>query len=165
MDTSRIGKIEKAKRYAEEPERFHFESFTVAVRGDNDTHTVTYHDGKFESSNDFFRTHGYSAHTIAIERLLKGMISPVVDSTIGTESSHISKIEKAKRYAEERDRFMFHEFVVKVRGDNDTHTVTYRDGKFESDNAFFQTHGYSAHTMAVERVLRGMIPSPAEEVY
>lgn len=165
MDTSRIGKIEKAVRYAEDPSRFHFESFTVSVRGDNGTHTVTYKDGKFESSNEFFQTHGYSAHTIAIERLLKDMISPVVDSSVGSESSRISKIEKAKRYAEEPERFLFHQFVVKVNGDNDTHTVTYNEGTFESDNAFFQAHGYSAHTMAVERILRGMIPSPAEEGY
>ena len=41
MDYGMIGKIEKAKRYAEEPERFCFDDFTVCFDGDNSGHTVT----------------------------------------------------------------------------------------------------------------------------
>ena len=35
MNSSLIGKIEKAKRYAREKDRFHFQSFSVMVSGDN----------------------------------------------------------------------------------------------------------------------------------
>jgi hypothetical protein len=34
MDYGMIGKIEKAKRYAEEPERFQFDRFAITFRGD-----------------------------------------------------------------------------------------------------------------------------------
>ena len=38
MDYGLIGKIEKAKRYAQERNRFQFSNFSVAVKGDNNTH-------------------------------------------------------------------------------------------------------------------------------
>ncbi|MBO37450.1 MAG: hypothetical protein CL612_06455, partial [Anaerolineaceae bacterium] len=41
MDYGMIGKIEKSKRYAEEPERFSFDDFTIKFDGDNNDHTVT----------------------------------------------------------------------------------------------------------------------------
>ena len=36
MRSSLIGKIEKAKRYAQEPERVTFSGFTAVFRGEND---------------------------------------------------------------------------------------------------------------------------------
>lgn len=167
MDNAMIGKIEKARRYAEEKEeRVTFESFTVTIKGDNGTHTISYKNGQFFSEGPIFKAHGYSAHTMAVERLLRGMIpSPAKTETSEAyvlDSTRISKIEKAKRYAEERDRFEFQSFVVTIRGNNTVHTVRYENGKFDMDDEFFKTHGYSAHTMAMERILKGMIPSPAE---
>jgi hypothetical protein len=49
MDYGMIGKIEKAKIYAEERDRIEFESFQVNIQGDNDSHIVpcrlwAYHD-------------------------------------------------------------------------------------------------------------------------
>ena len=44
MDYGMIGKIEKAKRYAEERDRIQFLSFTVAFNGTNDRHTITFND-------------------------------------------------------------------------------------------------------------------------
>ena len=41
MDHGIVGKIEKSKRYAEEPERFEFNNFTINFDGDNNDHTVT----------------------------------------------------------------------------------------------------------------------------
>ena len=40
MDSGMIGKIEKAKRYAEERERIHFESLVVTFDGTNNNHQV-----------------------------------------------------------------------------------------------------------------------------
>jgi len=44
MDYGMIGKIEKAKRYAEERDRIKFNSFSVTIQGENNPHTVTYSD-------------------------------------------------------------------------------------------------------------------------
>lgn len=46
MDYSMIGKIEKAKRYAQEKNRFEFHTFSVTVKGDNNSHVVNYDKGK-----------------------------------------------------------------------------------------------------------------------
>jgi hypothetical protein len=165
MDNSVIGKIEKAKRYAEERHRIQFNSFTATIQGDNNTHAITYKDGQFDSDDTFFQANGFSAHTIAIERLLKGMIpSPVDrDENFHTDSRVIGKIEKAKRYAEEKHRVCFHTFEATVQGDNGTHVVRYDNGRFSCDDEFFKKHGYSAHTMTMERVLDGMIVMPAQQ--
>jgi hypothetical protein len=70
----------------------------------------------------------------------------------------IGKIEKAKRYAEERDRICFNQFAVTFDGENNPHTVTFADGAWTCDCEFFQSRGVCSHTMALERILEGMIP-------
>jgi hypothetical protein len=74
MDYGLIGKIEKAKRYAQEPERFHFQSFSVTVEGENNTHRVRYEDGSWDCDCEYFHLRGRCSHTMALEFLLKGMI-------------------------------------------------------------------------------------------
>ncbi|PKN93846.1 MAG: hypothetical protein CVU44_08510 [Chloroflexi bacterium HGW-Chloroflexi-6] len=74
MDYGLIGKIEKAKRYAEDRKRFTFEKFEVTFRGDNNDHHVTFENGKFQCDCEFFMTHERCGHTMAIEILLKDMI-------------------------------------------------------------------------------------------
>ena len=78
MDSGMIGKIQKAKRYAEERERFHFESFTVTIDGENNSHRVSLVDGKWDCDCDFFRNRGVCTHTMALEELLKDMIQAPV---------------------------------------------------------------------------------------
>ena len=74
MDYGMIGKIEKAKRYAQERNRFQFHSFSVSVEGENNTHTVNYNKGEWSCDCDFFKTRGRCVHTIALETILEGMI-------------------------------------------------------------------------------------------
>lgn len=74
MDYGMIGKIEKAKRYAQERSRFQFHSFSVSVEGDNNTHEVTYANGEYSCDCDFFKTRGRCVHTIALETILEGMV-------------------------------------------------------------------------------------------
>ncbi len=74
MDSGMIGKIEKAKRYAQERERFKFERFTVSIRGANNDHVVQFENGSFNCDCDFFKTRGICSHTMAIEELLKDML-------------------------------------------------------------------------------------------
>ena len=70
----------------------------------------------------------------------------------------IGKIQKAKRYAEERDRIHFHSFSVSLEGENNSHTVRFENGKWDCDCDFFQTRGRCSHTMALEIILEKMIP-------
>ncbi len=74
----------------------------------------------------------------------------------------IGKIEKAKRYAEDRKRFTFHSFDVTFRGDNNDHHVTFNDGVFHCDCEFFLTHKRCGHTMAIEILLKDMVPEVKE---
>ena len=74
MDYGMIGKIQKAKRYAEERDRIHFHSFTVALDGENNSHTVHYENGKWDCDCEFFLTRGRCSHTMALEIVLEKMI-------------------------------------------------------------------------------------------
>lgn len=77
-------------------------------------------------------------------------------------SSLIGKIEKARRYSEERDqRVSFDEFAVQIRGDNGEHTVRLNDGRFQCDCHFFSGWGTCSHVMTMERVLQGMVSEAA----
>jgi hypothetical protein len=74
----------------------------------------------------------------------------------------IGKIEKAKRYAEERDRICIQDFRATFDGENNPHTVEFNDGFWTCDCNFFVTRGVCSHTMALERILDGMLPVPIE---
>ncbi|MBI4731820.1 MAG: hypothetical protein HY781_06795 [Chloroflexi bacterium] len=74
MDSGMIGKIQKAKRYAQEHNRFHFEALTVKIDGENNSHTARLAGGKWHCDCDYFQSHGLCTHTMALEELLKGML-------------------------------------------------------------------------------------------
>jgi len=74
MDYGMIGKIEKAKRYAEQRDRIRFEQFTVTFAGDNNPHRVMYAEGGWNCDCDFFATRGVCSHTMAMERILGEML-------------------------------------------------------------------------------------------
>jgi hypothetical protein len=77
------------------------------------------------------------------------------------QSSLIGKIEKAKRYAQEKDRVTFSALSAKFRGENDEYSVSYRDGKWRCTCRFFSQWGLCSHTMAMEQILRDMLPEEA----
>ncbi len=74
MDSGMIGKIEKAKRYAEERDRINFESFKATFEGENNPHTVTFENDNWNCDCDYFMTRGVCSHTMALERILEGTI-------------------------------------------------------------------------------------------
>jgi hypothetical protein len=74
MDYGLIGKIEKAKRYAEERDRITLESFTATFEGDNNDHTVTYDQGQWHCDCDFFQSRGRCSHSMALEMILEGLV-------------------------------------------------------------------------------------------
>ena len=77
------------------------------------------------------------------------------------QSSLIGKIEKAKRYAQERERITFNELSVKFRGENDDYTVSLSNGKWQCTCRFFSQWHLCSHTMALEEILKGMLPEEA----
>ena len=73
MHSSLIGKLEKAKRYAQERERITLEAFRVTFKGDNGDHIVSYGDGKWQCSCDFFPVWNVCSHTMALEKIMDPM--------------------------------------------------------------------------------------------
>jgi hypothetical protein len=81
MDSSLIGKVEKAKRYAQQREdRVRFSTFVVRFRGDHRAHELTFRDGSWRCTCDYFETYGTCSHRMAMERILDGML-PVPATT------------------------------------------------------------------------------------
>ncbi|MGD9094103.1 MAG: hypothetical protein PVF74_14745 [Anaerolineales bacterium] len=78
MDYGMIGKIEKAKRYAEQRERIHIESLTVTFNGENNPHTVYLENGVWQCDCDFFQTRQRCSHTMALEIILEDMLPETV---------------------------------------------------------------------------------------
>ena len=74
MDTGLIGKIQKAKMYAEEPERIKFESLRVRFKGTNNDHIVTLEEEAWKCTCDFFQTRQRCSHTMALETLFEEML-------------------------------------------------------------------------------------------
>lgn len=74
MDYALIGKIEKAKMYAEQPDRIRFNSFSVVIDGEHRSHYVTYDQGTWGCECEFFQSRGYCSHTMAMERVLGQML-------------------------------------------------------------------------------------------
>jgi hypothetical protein len=75
----------------------------------------------------------------------------------------IGKIDKAKRYAAERDRIRFESLAVTFDGKNNPHQVSFKNGTWQCDCDFFQTRGRCSHTMALEMILEKMLPEPSVE--
>jgi len=78
-------------------------------------------------------------------------------------SSLIGKIQKAKRYAEERDRVTFQEMTLSFRGDHNTHRLTFQNGHWHCTCQFFAGWGTCSHTMAMQRILGAMLPPTVQE--
>ena len=76
-------------------------------------------------------------------------------------SSVIGKIEKAKRYAQERGRMRVSALSVDFHGENGDHKITLDGDSWHCTCDFFASYGVCAHSMALERVLEGMLPDTA----
>ena len=74
MRSSLIGKIEKAKRYAQEPDRVTLSSLGVEFRGENDKHNLSYAEGKWQCTCYFFSQWGICSHIMALQQMLGNML-------------------------------------------------------------------------------------------
>ena len=69
MDSGMIGKIQKAKRYAQERERFTIETLLISVDGTNNGHHVELKDGKLSCTCDFINHANIAATQWRLKRL------------------------------------------------------------------------------------------------
>ena len=74
MQSSLIGKIEKAKRYALETERVSFSELSVKFQGEHDNYTISYRDDKWHCSCRFFSQWGICSHTMTLQKILGNML-------------------------------------------------------------------------------------------
>ena len=70
MDSSIIGKVEKAKRYAQEKNRVDISGLTATFKGDHDTYRVDLSFGVWTCQCHFFSARGICSHTMAVQRIL-----------------------------------------------------------------------------------------------
>ena len=75
LNSSLIGKIEKAKRYQQEPERINFQSLSVTVNGENATHTVSLEGTTWDCDCNFFHHYNTCSHVMAMQRILAPMLT------------------------------------------------------------------------------------------
>lgn len=87
MDSGMIGKILKAKQYAEERDRIEFIQFSVIFHGENNDHEVTYDNGTWSCQCNFFASHDVCSHTMALERILDKMIRPEEQSEMESKAA------------------------------------------------------------------------------
>ena len=74
MRSSLIGKIEKARRYAQEPGRITFSGLTAVFRGENDDHKLSYSNGKWQCTCRFFSQWETCSHVMALQQILGKML-------------------------------------------------------------------------------------------
>ncbi len=89
MDSSMIGKVEKAKKYAEEPERVKINSFQATFNGNHNTYDVSFDSGQWTCECLFFTTRGVCSHTMALQRILDDVLSRETVSTAAVSSGSV----------------------------------------------------------------------------
>ena len=75
MSSSYIGKVDKARKYAEEPDRVHIQTMEATFTGNHNTYRVRYHDGDWQCECAFFATRGICSHIMALQRMLDEMLA------------------------------------------------------------------------------------------
>ena len=75
LDSGMINKIQKARMYADEPERIHIRELRVDFDGRNSPHTVEFRNDHWACDCDYFRSHHTCSHVMALDRVL-GVMAP-----------------------------------------------------------------------------------------
>ena len=93
MQSSMIGKVEKAMRYAHEPDRVKLSSFRASFAGDNGTHTVSLDADAWHCDCHLFESAGGCTHTLAMQKMLDPMLTDPARET--TLYRHVDAPEEA----------------------------------------------------------------------
>ena len=75
MHSSMIGKVEKAMRYAHEPDRVALHRFEATFAGDNGSHVVSLDVEKWHCDCHLFEAAAGCVHTLAIQKMLDPMLT------------------------------------------------------------------------------------------
>ena len=81
MHSSMIGKVEKAMRYAHEPDRVKISQLTASFSGDNGGHTISLDADQWHCDCHLFASAGGCSHTLAIQKILDPMLSDAAKDT------------------------------------------------------------------------------------
>jgi hypothetical protein len=77
MDSSIIGKIDKARKYAEEKERVSINRFSATFQGNHNSYDVSFNAGAWDCECHFFATRAVCSHTMALQRMLDDVLAKV----------------------------------------------------------------------------------------
>lgn len=93
MHSDLIGKIEKARRYAEDPSRVSLGELKATFRGGNSDHEIVLHDGHWECNCSFFRNWGTCAHIMAMQKILNPMLDEKARQAEGLRTPSADAVE------------------------------------------------------------------------
>ena len=79
-------------------------------------------------------------------------------------SSIIGKIDKARRYAEEKDRVAITSLRSTFKGDHNQYEVSFDAGNWNCQCHFFSTRGVCSHIMALQKILENMLTTQTEAI-
>ena len=87
MNSGMIGKIDKAHRYAQEPDRIRIETLTASFRGSHDDYEISLTEDGWHCSCHTFEAHVLEScpHVMAAQQVLGAMLSE--DARFGTTAA------------------------------------------------------------------------------
>lgn len=165
MHSDLIGKIEKARHYAEEPERIAIDEITVRFHGGNNDHIIRLANNRWSCDCEVFHLRGVCAHVMTLQKVLAPMLSAEArePGPVIIHSELISMIEKSRRYMHELDRIEIQTLRARFRGDNNDHVLALTESGWLCDCSTFRIWNTCAHVMALQRILAPMLPAIARE--
>ena len=86
MNSSIIGKIDKARKYAEEKERVRINSFSATFQGNHNSYDVSFDAGAWDCECHFFATRSVCSHTMALQRMLDDVLAKVTEDSEAAEA-------------------------------------------------------------------------------
>lgn len=75
MNSSIIGKIEKAQRYEHEPERVSITSLEATFKGEHSDYQVTLKQNHWTCNCSTYSAYGTCSHAMALQRILSKMLT------------------------------------------------------------------------------------------
>ncbi len=163
MHSDLIGKIEKARHYAQEPQRFTIDSLRATFHGGNHDHTIVLVNENWECDCVACHRHHTCAHIMALQKMLLPMLSEQAraDVPLAMNSELISIIEKSRHYAHEPHRVFIQDLRGRFHGSNNDHSLSLTDGNWACDCTTFRLYQTCAHVMALQKILLPMLPAEA----
>ena len=74
MHSSIIGKIDKARKYAEEKDRVNITCLKAAFQGNHNPYAIGFESGSWHCECRSFLTRGMCSHIMALQRMLEEML-------------------------------------------------------------------------------------------